>query len=227
MLRHILIILLLPISLFAELPEIGTILHSNGRIDIISAGCYNDSCRGGDNKIFPGDKIKSLPLSRGRILLKDGTGIEITDSSSIIVESIREREKNPPSLLRAKYGTFTITRKNRFTDTSLVIETETALIKSVNASLYIIAAKDVTAIMVYSSRAGIASADPSIRQAYIPTEGGRTIVPKNQAPENPDRVDILLRNSWPTKHRLSKDLSRVIIYTQDNSIVDWIFRNRD
>ena len=227
MLKHIIIILLLPSTLFSELPEIGTIVQRSGRLDILPAGCYNEYCRREGNSIFPGDKIQTMPSSMTRILLKDGTGIEITGPSSIIIKNIRQKEKDMPSLLYAQYGTFTITQNNRFTDTSLVIETESAVIKSVSASLYIIAAKNETAIMVYSSRAGIASSDPSIRKAYILSEGDQTFVLKNQPPGIPKKTDIFLRGSWLTKHHLSKDLSRVILRSRDNSIIDWIFRNRD
>ncbi len=227
MLKKIIIILLLPSALFAELQEIGTIVQLSGKVDILPAGCYNEYCRRDDNRIFPGDKIQTMPSSMARILFKDGTGIEITGQSSITIKNIRQKEKDMPSLLRAHYGTLTITQNNRFTDTSLVIETETSVVKSVSASLYIIAAKDETAIMVYSSRAGVASSDPSIRKAYILTEGEQTFVLRNQPPGTPEKTDILLRGSWLTKHHLSKDLSRVILRSRDNSVIDWIFRNRD
>jgi hypothetical protein len=227
MLKLIIIILLLPVTLFADLPKIGEVVQSSGRIDIIAAECSSYNCKRDGKIIYPGDRILSAPSARAKILLKDGTGIEIINNCSFIVENIRRKEKDKPSFLRVQYGTFTINQVNRFTDTSLVIETESAIIKSVSSSLYIIAAGEETAVMVYSSRAGIASTDPSIKRAYVLTEGDQTLVPKNRAPENPDRVDILLRGSWLTKHHLSNDLSRVIIRKQDSSIVDWIFRNRD
>jgi len=219
--------ILLPVSLSAGPAEIGTVIHSSGSTDIIAAACYNESCKRRENVIYSGDRIITMPSSKARILLNDGTGIEITGSSDFIIGNIRQKEKDPPSSIRAHYGTFTITQNNRFTDTSLTFKTETALIKSVNASLYIIAAKEETAVMVYRSRAGAASTDPSIKTAYILAEGEQTYILMDHSPDSPYKVDTLLRGSWLTKHHLSKDLSRIISRSQDSSIIDWIFRNRD
>lgn len=227
MLRYILVILLIPLSLSADSAEIGEIVQSSGKVDIYISRCSSEACIRKGTKIYPGDSVRSLSSSKARILLNDGTGIEITGPSSFIVENTRNSEKSPPSLIRAHYGTFAIIQNNRFTDTSLIIETETAVIKSVTASLYIIAATDETAVMVYSSIAGAAGRNPQIRKAYILSEGEETFIPKNQAPRTPERVDALLRGSWLTKNHLSKDLSRIIRRSHDSSVIDWIFRNRD
>lgn len=226
MLRYILIIILSQVCLYAE-TTIGEIIQSSHRVIITNKECENKGCIRNNKDIYPGDNIQSAKGSYTKILLKDGTGIEIKGMSSLKINSIRIKEKDRPSSIKAQYGTFIISQNNNFLDTSLIFKTPSAIIKAVNASIFIIAGTDETAAMVYKNKAGIASPKPTIKSAVILTEGEESFIKNGAPPSYPKKVSVFLQGSWLLKNQLSKKKDNVVSQNQDSSIIDWIFRNRD
>lgn len=226
MLKYILIVILSQVYLYADNP-IGEIVQSSHKIVFTNREYINKKTAQNDRKIYPGDNIRSAEGSYTKILLHDGTGIEIKGISSLEIMGIRLGKRDQPALLKAQYGTFIISQNNNFLDASLIFKTPSAIIKTVNASIFIIAATEETAAMVYKNRAGIANSKPTILSAIILEEGEHSFIKKGAPPSYPDKVPPFLRGSWLSKNQLSKNRENVVSQNQDRSIIDWLFRNRD
>ena len=221
------ILLLLPVYLYGENNAVGRFIQSKGKIERYSMNCPYGVCAEPLIEIFAGDRIKTSRNSGARIMLNDGTAIEVKGAADFTVFSTRSKNKNSPARIYADYGTFTITQSNSFMDTSLVIGTRAAIIKSVDASMYIIAAIDETAVMIYRNKAGIGSSHDSIDTAFVVKEGEEIFIPTDKPPSAPENVEPLLRGSWLTKNFLSSDNRSIIRSKRDSSIIDWLFRNRN
>lgn len=224
--KAFIIILFLPIYLYSENIELGRFVQSHGRIERYSTNCPSGVCGEPASGIFPGDRIKTSQNSVSRIMLNDGTAIEIKGASDFTIFNIRLKSKNAPTRIYADYGTFTITQSNSFVDASLVIGTRAAIIKSVDASMYIIASIDETALMVYRNKAGVGSSLESINTAFVIKEGEEIFIKTDKQPEAPADVEPFLRGSWLSKNFLSSDQRSIIRSKRDSSIIDWLFRNR-
>ena len=227
MLKYILIIILSQAYLYADSTSIGEIVQTSHKIIITGATFKNQDCIRNNKNIYPGDNIRCVKGSYTKILLHDGTGIEIKGVSSFKINSIRLKEKDLPSSIKAQYGTFIISQNNNFLDATLIFETPSAIIKTVDASIFIIAGTEETGAMVYKSKAGIASSKPSIISAVILKEGEQAFIQNGVAPSNPEIVPSFLRGSWLSKNHLSRKKDRIVSQNQDSSIIDWIFKNRD
>jgi len=222
-----LIFFILPAYLYGDTVSIGRFIRSYGRIERSSINCPYGVCADSSVDISAGDRVKTFKNSEARILLNDGTSIDIKGAADFTIFSIRKHAADPPTRIYADYGTFTIIQKNNFMDSSLFIGTRAALIKSVDASMYIIASIDETAVMVYRNRAGVASSLPPVDTAFILKEGDEIFIKIDQPPAEPANVKPLLRGSWLTKNFLSPDLRAIIRSKQDSTIIDWLFRNRN
>ncbi len=221
------IILFLPLYLYGENAPIGRFVHSHGRIERYSINCPYGVCAETSTEIFAGDRIKTADNSGARIMLNEGTSIEVRGASDFTIFSIRRKREEGPTRIYADYGTFTIIQNNRFTDASLVTGTRAALIKSVDASMFIIAAIDETAIMIYRNKAGVAGSLPSADTAFIIKEGEEISIKTDNPPAVPAGVAPLLRGSWLSKNFLSTDKRSIIRTKRDSTVIDWLFRNRD
>lgn len=227
MLKYILIIILSQVYLYADSSAIGEIVQSSNKIIITCRECGNTGCSRNNKNIYPGDNIRCVEGSYTKILLHDGTGIEIKGMSSLKINSIRLKEKDLPSSIKAQYGTFIISQNNNFLDASLIFETPSAIIKTVDASIFIIAGTEETGAMVYKNKAGIASSKSSIISAVILEEGEQAFIKNGAPPSHPEKVPAFLQGSWLSKNQLSRKGDRLVSQKQDSSIIDWIFRNRD
>ena len=221
------ILLLIPVYLYGESAPIGRFVQSHGRIERNSINCPYGVCAESSTEIFAGDRIKTSSNSAARIILNDGTALEIKDACDFTIFSIRKNRDDAPTRIYADYGTFTITQNNSFMDTSLVIGTRATLIKSVDTSMYIIAAIDETAMMIYRNKAGVASSLPSADTAFILKEGEEIYIKTDKPLSSPAGVEPLLRGSWLSKNYLSPDKRSIIRTKRDSSVIDWLFRNRD
>jgi hypothetical protein len=221
------ILLFLPVYLYGESAPIGRFVQSHGRIERNSINCPYGVCAESSTEIFAGDRIKTADNSGARIMLNEGTSIEVRGASDFTIFSIRRKREEGPTRIYADYGTFTVIQNNSFTDASLAIGTRASLIKSVDASMYIIAAIDETSVMVYRNRAGVAGSLPSDDTAFILKEGDEIFIKTDKPPAVPAGVEPLLRGSWLSKNFLSPDRRRIIRTKRDSTVIDWLFRNRD
>jgi len=144
------------------------------------------------------------------------------NSDLIIFSIINKRDKTLTSIF-SDYGSFKIIQENDLSETSLVIKTRTAIIKSVSASMSIITGSSETGMFVYKGEAGFANIDPSIIEAYVVKSGQESFLKKTTPPAAPAEVDITLRTSWLKRHFLTKDKDRILKYDKKNGPVDWFF----
>ncbi|MFA5519858.1 MAG: hypothetical protein WDA74_11445 [Spirochaetota bacterium] len=226
MLKYILIIILFHVPLYAH-SIIGEVSQTSHKIIITNNEYKNKDYTRNNKYIYPGDNILCAKGSCTKILLYDGTGIEIKGMASFTINSIRIKEQDLPASIKAQYGTFIISQNSSFLDTSLIFETPSAIIKTVNASIFILAGTEETGTMVYKNKAGIASSAPFIKKAVILKEGEESFIKNESPPSYPKKVPLLLRGSWLSKNQLSQKGEQIVKQNQDNSIIDWIFRNRN
>ena len=226
MLKYILIIILSHVSLYAN-STIGEIVQTSNQIIITNNEYENKDYIRNNKYIYPGDTIHCTRGSYTKILLHDGTGIEIKGMANFKINSIRIKEKDLPASIKAQYGTFIITQNSSFPDTSLIFETPSAIIKTVNASIFILAGTGETGAIVYKNKAGIASSTPLIRSAIILKEGEESFIKNGSPPSYPKKVPLFLRGSWLSQNQLSQKGEQVVKQNQSSSIIDWILRTRN
>lgn len=225
MLKYILIIILSHVPLYAN-STIGEIVQTSHKI-IINNEYANKGYTRNNKFIYPGDNILCAKGSYTKILLHDGTGIEVKGMASFQINSIRIKEEDLPASIKAQYGTFIISQSNSFLDTSLIFETPSAIIKTVNASIFILAGTEETGTMVYKNKAGVASSTPFIKKAIILKEGEESFIKNESPPSYPKKISVFLRGSWLSKNQLSQNGEQIIKQNQDSSIIDWVFKNRN
>jgi len=219
----VLILILLPVMLYAENTSIGKIVKKTGQIKKTNINCDSDNCKSDDNSIYPGDRIITGIKSELSIILKDGTAIEVLEKSDIIIFSILNRKNKTLTDIFSDYGKFKIIQQNDFMDASLVFKSKNAVIKSVCATMNIISGKSQTGLFVYKGEAGFANIDPSIIDAFIVKSGYESFLNKYSPPAIPRQVQISLRSSWLNRHYLTKDNDKIINYDKKNGPADWFF----
>lgn len=219
----IILIILIQHNLYPDTAGIGKIVNKKGTVKKSNINCDDKNCKNEGTVIIPGDRITTGKKSSAEIILNDGTAIEIFERSDIIISNILTKKNKTPTGIFSDYGKFKIIQQNEFLETSLIIKTRTALIKSVCSTMSVITGINETGIFVYTGEAGFASIDPSIITAFVIKSGYESFLKKKQPPVNPEAVPVSLRISWLQRHFLSDDLERIFRLKKKGSAVEWFF----
>jgi len=220
------IIILIPAAAPADL-AIGKLVQSEGLIKRININCSDKECSIKSRSISAGERIKTGENSSARILLNEKTAIVLHENSDLIISRVRLRERDKPTELFLEKGKIQVIQKNSFLDTSLIIKTPLSIIKSVNSEISIVTGRDETAVFVYSGEAGFAGINPSKDEAYILKSGYESFVKRDESPSTPMQVEIILRSSWLSRHIVSEDSKRVLVYKKKGRPADWPFIKSD
>lgn len=204
---------------------IGKIVMKEGVTEKTNLNCQGRECD--DMLIRRGDRIRTARDSKIQVLLADGTGIIIYERSDIIINYVISPGKKKPTDIYIEYGKFKFIQNNNYLETSLVIKTGNSLVKTVNSTFCFIAAKEESAIFVYTGEAGFASIESRISEAYIIKEGEESYLIAESKPSLPLKVRQSLHNSWLSRRLLSKDKKRIVRSKIDNGPLDWPFIKKD
>ena len=224
------------ISLFISLPcfagtkdvnIIGKILTSTGTIKKTNINCEKESCDDRKYGIYSGERIITGENSKINIILKDGTAIILYSNSDILIDQVRLRDRDKPTIINFESGKIKIIQKNNYLDTSLLIKTTVAIIKSVNSELSVVTSENETALFVYNGEAGFANINSSVVEAFLLNEGDESFISKDTPPARPVKVKKILRSSWISRHFITADKKRILKYDRKSGIADWPFINNE
>ena len=183
--------------------NIGRITEITGVVKKTNINCEKGTCGNRSDAIYPGERIITGKNSKSSIILDDGTAIILYENYDILIEKVRLHGREKPTTINLDSGRAKIIQKNSYLDTSLVIKTAVAIIKSVNAELSVVTAADETALFVYKGEAGFANASPSVVEAFLLAGGDESFVLKDSPPSRPVKVSAVLRGSWLGRHLVS------------------------
>jgi len=224
----VLISLIISMPCFTEAKEtIGKIVTFTGTLKKTNINCEKGSCSDRKDEIYPGERIITGKNSKCNILLNDGTAIILYDYSDILISKVRLRDREKPTTINFESGRIKIIQKNSYLDTSLIIKTAVAIIKSVNSELSIVTVENETALFVYSGEAGFANINPSVVEAFLLGEGDESFIFKDTPPSRPVSVKRILRGSWLNRHFVSADRKKILIYDKRSGVADWPFINNE
>ena len=224
----LLILLITIIPCFAEAEQnIGRITEITGVVKKTNINCEKGACGNRWDDVYPDERIITGTNSKSSIILDDGTAIILYENSDILIEKVRLSGKEKPTTINFEYGRAKIIQKNSYLDTSLVIKTAVAIIKSVNAGLSVVTATDETALFVYKGEAGFANASPPVVEAFLLAGGDESFVSKDSPPSRPVKVSAVLRGSWINRHFVSADRKKILKYGKKGSVADWLFINNE
>ncbi len=176
--------------------------------------------------VYPGDRIETGDKSSVSVMLNDGTAVIIYERSDVTLFSIFNMKEKTLTSIYSDYGKFKIIQKNSLVDASLVVKTRNAIIKSVCATINVIAAESESGLFVYKGEAGFASIDPSVPDAYVVKSGYESFLKKNSPPALPKNVNIDIRSSWQNRYFITKDRDSIVRYDGLKGPVDWFFTDK-
>ncbi len=220
------VMLLVPAALYAG-SEIGRIVQSDGYMKKTNINCTGEDCGKKTRTIYPGERILTAKNSTVDIMLNDHTAVTVYERSDVIINRVRLTERDKPTEIFIEKGKIKIIQSNSFMNTSLIVKTPVAILKSVCSQFDIVSGGEETVVFVYAGEAGFAGLTPSKDEAYILKDGNESSVLKGESPVAPVKVERILRSSWLGRHILSEDSKRVLRYNKESGPAEWPFIKND
>lgn len=180
-------VLLVAAMAATDVPPAGKASRVIPRVDVVRAV---KTLRLKENEpVVEADRIRTGAGGRTRILLNDGSILNIGSSSEMVVRSLQEPSR--ASTLELHYGRLRGVVTSRTGSGSFHIRTATAVCGVLGTTIFVDASRNLTRVANLSdeatARVRVTSANAGVTQEVVLAPGEGTAVPANRAPQPPRR----------------------------------------